>query len=118
LVGGNDDGNDNTNNDGDGIIQSPVVAYHYIGSEERYFSRPNDLRRNPKRYRERSNITYQRSNEYNWIDQWLERFINGDNGDGNNNGGGVGIQVASILLQDHIIDADDIDTDIDIDEVI
>ena len=125
LVGrtsNNNNNNNNNNNDGGGdgegdgdgdvtlkiITQSPVVAYHYIGSEERYFSRPNDLRRNPKRYRERSNITYQRSNDYNWIDQWLVRFIEGNGGGEGGINGGVGIEVASILLQDHIIDVDDV----------
>ena len=70
---------------------SPVVAYHYIGSAERYFARKNDLRRNPKRYRERSDVTYQRDTSQ-WIDQWLPQFIND-----------VGIEIAAELLHDHIL---------------
>lgn len=73
-------------------IASPVVAFHYIGSEARYFARPQDRRRNAKRYRERSMITYGRDKS-GWIDQWLERFVDH-----------VGIDTAAALLPDHIID--------------
>uniref|UniRef100_A0A6V0C3A4 Uncharacterized protein n=1 Tax=Pseudo-nitzschia australis TaxID=44445 RepID=A0A6V0C3A4_9STRA len=68
------------------VDASPVVAYHYIGSEDRYFQRKNDLRRNRKRYRERSNITFARDDS-GWIDQWLERFVET-----------VGVQTAAALL--------------------
>lgn len=64
---------------------SAVAAFHYIGSMERYFSRPHDLRRNRKRYRERSNLTSGR--ESGWIDQWLPQFIDY-----------VGMDIASELL--------------------
>lgn len=90
--------------DHDGRPTSPLVAFHYIGSKERYFSRKNDVRRNPKKYRERSNITHRRDSS-NWIDQWLERFVVDE--------GGVGLNIASSLLQDHIIDTTfDYDADV------
>jgi hypothetical protein len=82
------------NNQGTLIVgdsASPVSAFHYIGSVERYFSRPNDVRRNMKRYRERSNLTF--GQESGWIDQWLSEFVNH-----------VGIGTASILLEDYIVD--------------
>jgi len=72
---------------------SPVVAFHYIGSEERYFSRPGDVRRSRKRYRERSNITHSRD-ETGWIDQWLERFV-----------ADVGIETASALLSTYVVES-------------
>jgi hypothetical protein len=75
---------------------SPVVAFHYIGSEERYFSRPDDFRRNRKRYRERSNITHSRD-ETGWIDQWLERFVKD-----------VGIETASALLSTYAVNTQEI----------
>jgi hypothetical protein len=75
---------------------SPVVAFHYIGSEERYFSRPDDFRRNKKRYRERSNITHSRD-ETGWIDQWLERFVTD-----------VGIETASALLSTYAVNTQEI----------
>eukprot|EP00536_Pseudo-nitzschia_multiseries_P011312 jgi/Psemu1/289614/fgenesh1_pg.377_\ len=71
---------------GSAIDASPVVIFHYIGSEERYFSRPYDFRRSPKRYRERSNITYARDDS-GWIDQWLEGFVET-----------VGVETAAALL--------------------
>mmetsp|Transcript_16909 Transcript_16909/g.39053 ORF Transcript_16909/g.39053 Transcript_16909/m.39053 type:complete len:491 (-) Transcript_16909:458-1930(-) len=75
----------------DSNTASPVVAFHYIGSEERYFSRPDDFRRNPKKYRERSNITHARD-ETGWIDQWLEQFVKD-----------VGIATASKLLSSYVV---------------
>lgn len=78
------------------IEASPIMAFHYIGSEERYFSRPKDFRRSPKRYRQRSNITHARD-ETGWIDQWLERFVDG-----------VGIETASALLSSYAVDEQDV----------
>jgi len=78
------------------VPASPLTAFHYIGSMERYFARPNDLRRNEKRYRQRSNLTFAR--EVGWIDQWLEQFVQS-----------VGIQTASILLKDYIVEIDNDD---------
>jgi hypothetical protein len=74
-----------------GDSASPVAAYHYIGSVERYFARPNDVRRNMKRYRERSNLTF--GQESGWIDQWVSGFVNS-----------VGIETASVLLEDYVVD--------------
>lgn len=79
-----------------GIKASPIMAFHYIGSEERYFSRPNDFRRSPMRYRQRSNITHARD-ETGWIDQWLERFVDS-----------VGIEIATALLSSYVVDEKDI----------
>jgi len=78
------------------VEASPVVAFHYIGSEERYFSRPNDFRRSLMRYQQRSNITHARD-ETGWIDQWLERFVNE-----------VGLETASALLSSYVVDLKDI----------
>lgn len=86
LVPGSSGGSDMNN-----TTASPVVAFHYIGSEERYFSRPDDFRRNPKKYRERSNITHARD-ETGWIDQWLERFVED-----------AGIETSSALLSSYIV---------------
>jgi len=75
---------------------APVAAFHYIGSEERYFSRPDDFRRNPMQYRKRSNITYEL--DYSgWIDQWLERFVDD-----------VGMETASELLSTYVLDEEEI----------
>jgi len=77
---------------------SPLVGFHYIGSFERYFSRPNDFRRNKKRYRERSNITDARD-ETGWIDQWFERFVHD-----------VGVETATALLSSYIVKENEIAT--------
>lgn len=68
---------------------SAVAAFHYMGSPERYFARPNDLRRNKRRYRQRSNLTF--ASEPGWIDQWLGEFVKD-----------VGIDVAAILLENYV----------------
>ncbi|VEU40856.1 unnamed protein product [Pseudo-nitzschia multistriata] len=68
------------------VDPSPVVAYHYIGSPQRYFERRNDLRRSRKRYLERSNITHGHRNDQ-WIDRWLPGFVEA-----------VGVDTAAKLL--------------------
>jgi len=85
--------NSNTNTNINTRAASPVVAFHYIGSKERYFSRPNDSRRNNNKYRVRSNITHSRD-ETGWIDQWLERFVED-----------VGIETASALLSTYVVES-------------
>lgn len=80
---------------GEAFATSPVAAFHYIGSEERYFARPNDLRRNKKRYRERSNLTF--AAEPGWIDQWLHGFVQT-----------VGMETATDLLQNYVVQVDNL----------
>ncbi len=75
---------------GESFATSAVAAFHFLGSLERYFARPNDLRRNQKRYRERSNLTFAR--EPGWIDQWLESFVKN-----------VGLETAAALLVPYIL---------------
>jgi hypothetical protein len=74
---------------GDAFATSAVAAFHYMGSLERYFARPKDLRRNRKRYRDRSNLTF--AVEPGWIDQWLGGFVKT-----------VGPEVAALLLESYI----------------
>ena len=76
---------------GEAFATSAVAAFHYIGSMERYFARPKDLRRNRKRYRDRSNLTF--AVEPGWIDQWLEGFVKS-----------VGMEVAATLLESYVMD--------------
>ena len=74
--------------DGSLFEDATLAAYHYIGSWERYSSR-KDLRRNRKRYRERSNITFAKDN--NIIDSWISNFVDY-----------VGIDTASRLLKEYV----------------
>jgi hypothetical protein len=69
--------------------ETALAAFHYLGSWERYNAR-QDLRRNKKRYRERSNLTF--GVESGWIDQWLPKFVEH-----------VGMETAANVLQNYIV---------------
>lgn len=52
----------------------PLSIQHYVGSAERYFSRPNDARRNPTIYQEKSKVQGGVDEDL-WIQGWISSFV-------------------------------------------
>lgn len=66
-------------------LKYPMSVNHYLGSWERYASRPNDSRRSKIAYEQKALVKEGRDD---WMNSWIEGFIDS-----------VEPEVAKVLLQ-------------------